>query len=37
MRGAIGRRIALGSESRRELRQLEEKLETILRHPAPNP
>ena len=37
MRGAIGRRIAIGSESRRELRQLEEKLETIKRHPAPNP
>ena len=37
MRGAIGRRIALGSESRRELRQLEEKLETLRRHPAPNP
>jgi uncharacterized sporulation protein YeaH/YhbH (DUF444 family) len=37
MRGAIGRRIALGSESRRELRLLEEKLETIRRHPQPNP
>jgi hypothetical protein len=37
MRGAIGRRIALGSESRRELRQLEEKLEEIRRHPQPNP
>ncbi|MBS0436668.1 MAG: YeaH/YhbH family protein [Proteobacteria bacterium] len=37
MRGAIGRRIAIGSESRRELRQLEEKLEAIKRHPAPNP
>ena len=37
MRGAIGRRIAIGSEARRELRQLEEKLETIKRHPAPNP
>lgn len=37
MRGAIGRRIALGSESRRELRQLEEKLEGIRRHPQPNP
>lgn len=37
MRGAIGRRIALGSEARRELRQLEEKLETIKRHPHPNP
>jgi uncharacterized sporulation protein YeaH/YhbH (DUF444 family) len=37
MRGAIGRRIALGSEARRELRQLEEKLETIKRHAHPNP
>ncbi|WP_298834878.1 YeaH/YhbH family protein [uncultured Piscinibacter sp.] len=37
MRGAIGRRIALGSESRRELRMLEEKLESIKRHPQPNP
>lgn len=37
MRGAIGRRIALGSESRRELRRLEEKLEGIRRHPQPNP
>jgi uncharacterized sporulation protein YeaH/YhbH (DUF444 family) len=37
MRGAIGRRIALGSESRRELRALEEKLEGLRRHPEPNP
>ena len=37
MRGAIGRRIALGSESRRELRMLEERLESIKRHPQPNP
>ena len=37
MRGAIGRRIALGSESRRELRLLEEKLDGIRRHPEPNP
>ena len=37
MRGALGRRIALGSESRRELRPLEEKLEGIRRHPQPNP
>ena len=37
MRGAIGRRIALGSESRRELRALEEKLEALRRHPEPNP
>ena len=37
MRGAIGRRIALGSESRRELRRLEEHLDHLLRHPDPNP
>ena len=37
MRGAIGRRIALSSDARKELRQLEEKLETIRRHPSPNP
>ena len=37
MRGAIGRRIAIGSESRRELRRLEEKLEHLKRHPEPNP
>lgn len=37
MRGAIGRRIALGSESRRELRDLEDKLDAIRRHPEPNP
>ena len=37
MRGAIGRRIALGSESRRELRELEEKLDALRRHPEPNP
>lgn len=37
MRGAIGRRIALGSESRRELRRLEDKLEVIRSHPHPNP
>ncbi len=37
MRGAIGRRIALGSESRRELRLLEDKLDGIRRHPEPNP
>jgi uncharacterized protein len=29
MRGAIGRRIAIGSESRRELRELEEELEEL--------
>jgi uncharacterized protein len=36
MRGAIGRRIAIGSSSRRELHQLEEKLEAWKRHPEPN-
>ncbi|RQP24277.1 YeaH/YhbH family protein [Piscinibacter terrae] len=33
MRGAIGRRIALGGDSRRELRRLEEHLEVLKRHP----
>jgi uncharacterized protein len=37
MRGAIGRRIAIGSESRRELRRLEEHLEVLKAHPEPNP
>ena len=37
MRGAIGRRIAIGSESRRELRRLEEHLEALKAHPEPNP
>ena len=37
MRGAIGRRIAIGSGSRRELQRLEEHLEHLLRHPEPNP
>jgi len=37
MRGAIGRRIALGSESRRELAELEEQLAQLKRHPHPNP
>ena len=37
MRGAIGRRIAVGSESRRELHRLEERLELWQRHPDPNP
>ena len=37
MRGAIGRRIALGSEARRELRRLEDHLDHLLRHPDPNP
>ena len=35
MRGALGRRIALGSESRRELHRLEEHLEHLRRHPHP--
>ncbi|MBX3621003.1 MAG: YeaH/YhbH family protein [Rhizobacter sp.] len=34
MRGAIGRRIALGSETRRELRRLEEQLAEYKRHPS---
>jgi uncharacterized protein len=37
MRGAIGRRIALGGDSRKELRRLEEHLEMLKRHPEPNP
>ncbi len=37
MRGAIGRRIALGGDSRKDLRRLEEQLEAILAHPEPNP
>ena len=36
LRGAIGRRIAIGSESRRELHRLEEHLAAIKRHPEPN-
>jgi uncharacterized sporulation protein YeaH/YhbH (DUF444 family) len=32
MRGAIGRRIAIGSGSRRELRELEERLSLLKRH-----
>jgi uncharacterized sporulation protein YeaH/YhbH (DUF444 family) len=35
MRGAIGRRIAIGSESRRELRRLEAHLAGLLRHARP--
>jgi uncharacterized sporulation protein YeaH/YhbH (DUF444 family) len=31
MRGAIGRRIAIGAESRREMRELEDELEALLR------
>lgn len=34
MRGAIGRRIALGSDARRELRELEAKLVEFKRHPT---
>jgi uncharacterized sporulation protein YeaH/YhbH (DUF444 family) len=37
MRGAIGRRIALGGDSRKELRRLEEYLAMLKRHPEPNP
>ena len=37
MRGAIGRRIAIGSESRRELHRLEEEQALLKRHPEPNP
>jgi uncharacterized sporulation protein YeaH/YhbH (DUF444 family) len=37
MRGAIGRRIALGGDSRKELRRLEAHLELLKRHPEPNP
>lgn len=36
MRGALSRRIALGSESRRELRRLEEHLEHLLLQPRGN-
>jgi uncharacterized sporulation protein YeaH/YhbH (DUF444 family) len=35
LRGAIGRRIAIGSESRRELRRLEAHLAGLLRHARP--
>ncbi|MEY8689385.1 MAG: YeaH/YhbH family protein [Leptothrix sp. (in: b-proteobacteria)] len=35
MRGALGRRIALGSDSRRELRRLEERLEQLRQNPLP--
>jgi hypothetical protein len=37
MRGALGRRIALGADSRRELRELEERLEKLQVHPHPTP
>jgi uncharacterized sporulation protein YeaH/YhbH (DUF444 family) len=35
MRGAIGRRIAIGSNPRRELRHLEAQLESLLKHAQP--
>ena len=35
MRGSLGRRIALGAESKRELRQLEERLAHLKAHPHP--
>ena len=37
MRGAIGRRIAIGSESRRDLHRMEERLAHLKAHPHPNP
>jgi uncharacterized protein len=37
MRGAIGRRIALGGDTRKDLRRLEEQLAMLKRHPEPNP
>ena len=37
MRGAIGRRIAVGASPRRELHRLEEHLAHLRRHPDPNP
>jgi uncharacterized protein len=36
MRGSLSRRIAIGSESRRELHRLEEQLAAWKRHPEPN-
>lgn len=35
MRGALGRRIALGNDSRRELRELEAQLDALRHHPHP--
>ena len=35
MRGSLGRRIALGAESKRELRQMEERLAHLKAHPQP--
>jgi uncharacterized protein len=37
MRGAIGRRIAVGADARRELHRLEEHLAHLRHHPEPNP
>jgi hypothetical protein len=37
MRGAIGRRIALGGDTRKDLRALEEQLALLKRQPEPNP
>jgi len=37
MRGALGRRIALGNDSRRELRRLEEELAELQAQPEPRP
>ncbi|OYT89954.1 MAG: hypothetical protein CFE46_01275 [Burkholderiales bacterium PBB6] len=37
MRGALGRRIALGGESRRELHQLEERVAHLMRHHGSEP
>jgi uncharacterized protein len=37
MRGALGRRIALGADSRRELRELEERVALLKRHHADEP
>ncbi|WP_338414809.1 YeaH/YhbH family protein [uncultured Sphaerotilus sp.] len=37
MRGALGRRIALGNDSRRELRRLEEELAALQAQPEPRP
>ncbi len=37
MRGAIGRRIALGADARRELRHLESQLASLKKHVRPHP
>lgn len=36
MRGAIGRRIAIGSDARKEMRELEAQLEALLQEPMPS-